>query len=1040
MRYALFCASLFLSPTLRASAENSYPSGDYLCEVWTAEDGLPDDSVTAIAQTPDGYLWIGTFNGLARFDGVRFVTFDPANTPALLHARVRRLYVDTRGTLWINTYDGSLTSYRDGKFVLERRNTRLSEGELTPVSSSSNQITFLMSRGELLREPLTSPAENWRKLSPPHRGLGALACQDGKGVIWYRDGDRTFWRLADGKFAPLPDSQSIVRTNVNCMTTDSSGRLWVGTDKGIAVWDGNEFQNATPTNSTLQPRVTSLSVTADGHVWAVANGCVCEAAGQQWILAPDSSRQIFTGEFGPVGMQEDPHGGMWFYNDGRGLIHVSATGNIRQLTDNDGFPGTHVYSAFEDREGNLWAGLDAGGLVRLREAQFHAVDPVEKKAANSVCGDAHGAVWIGLLSGGLARMAGDSLTRITAPDGNAMGPVFCVCPDANGRLWISGQDEDLYVRLGNRFDRVTPLINRVKAILAARNGRIWIGTTSGLYFTDGGPEDIRLFKGMARHSVRALAEDLAGTLWAGSGNGDLYHIVNDTVSSFRPADSQESDAIWSVLTEDDGTVWIGTFRGGLLRFRGGHFTRYDKAEGLPDNVICQILDDGRGNLWLGSHQGVFRVAKSDLDAVAAGKSKFVTCVAYGRSDGLPSLECSGGFQPSAWHGQDGRLWFATTKGAAWIQPQDVQLDSTPPPVVIEEVLVDGQIQTNLQKEPNQSVLVVPPGKHEIEIHYTGLSLASPERVRFRYQLEGNDAAWTQAGTQRFAQYSYLPPGKYRFRVLACNSDGVWNNTGSVLVLNILPHFYQTWWAQTLAMLAVLGTVAGTVRRVATRRLRLKMEQLERLKAVDRERARIAKDIHDDLGASLTLIAVLGDLAKKEKTAERIEKMSGTARDAVKSLDEIVWAVNPRNDTLSHLVDYTGQFATDYLRDAGIRCLLDVPENLPAREVPANVRHNVFLAIKESLQNIVKHARATEVWLRVNSDPRGLRISIEDNGCGFNGSSGDPWADGLRNMRQRLAEIGGECQVDSRPGAGTTITVNLALSANGSHRVGILSDA
>ena len=314
-----------------------------------------------------------------------------------------------------------------------------------------------------------------------------------------------------------------------------------------------------------------------------------------------------------------------------------------------------------------------------------------------------------------------------------------------------------------------------------------------------------------------------------------------------------------------------------------------------------------------------------------------------------------------------------------------------------------------------------------------------------------NADWVQAGPRRFAQYSLLPPGDYRFRVLACNSDGVWNETGTVLRFRILPHYYETWWFRVLAGVVILGAVAGTVRYTATRRLHRKMEQLERRQAVERERARIAKDMHDDLGADLTLIAVLGDLARKEKTGpssaadsppradERIEKMSATARQAVKSLDEIVWAVNPRNDTLAHLIDYTGQFATNYLREAGIRCLLDVPEQTPAREVPANVRHNVFLVVKEALQNIVKHARATEVWLRITPTSHvgaGLRMVIEDNGCGFDptpvaakrneGGPENAWADGLRNMRQRLAEVGGDCHIQSRVGTGTTIVVELPL--------------
>jgi signal transduction histidine kinase len=526
-----------------------------------------------------------------------------------------------------------------------------------------------------------------------------------------------------------------------------------------------------------------------------------------------------------------------------------------------------------------------------------------------------------------------------------------------------------------------------------------------------------------------MSEDSAGTLWAGSGNGNLYHIVSDAVTAFPPNDNQESGAVWSVLAEDDGTVWVGTFRGGLLRFRDGKFTRYGKAEGLPDNVICQILDDGRGNLWLGSHLGVFRVAKSALEDVAAGKAKFVTCVAYGRSDGLPSLECSGGYQPSAWHDEEDRLWFTTAKGAVWVQPDEIHPDLTPPSVVIEEVLVDGQAQPNLQNGDDPPVLEVPPGKHQIEIHYTGLSLVSPERVQFRYRLDGLNDDWVPAGTERSAQYGYLPAGKYQFHVLACNSDGIWNETGSVLAMNVLPYFYQTWWFQAFAVIVIFGAMAGFLHQMANRRLRLKMEQLERHQAVERERARIARDIHDDLGASLNLIAVLGDLAKKEKTSERIERMSGTAREAVKSLDEIVWAVNPRNDTLSHLVDYTCQFAADYLRDAGIRCLLDVPEQIPGRVVSASVRHNVFLAVKEALQNIIKHAGATEVWLRITLGEERIEIRVEDNGCGFDHAPEDAWADGLRNMRERLAEVGGSCRVQSRSGEGTKIMVDLPLPQN-----------
>lgn len=330
-----------------------------------------------------------------------------------------------------------------------------------------------------------------------------------------------------------------------------------------------------------------------------------------------------------------------------------------------------------------------------------------------------------------------------------------------------------------------------------------------------------------------------------------------------------------------------------------------------------------------------------------------------------------------------------------------------------------------------ATLELGPAHRKLDIEFTALSFTAPENVHFQYRMEGFDEDWIETDF-RETTYPRLPAGDYRFRVKACNNDGVWNQNGAVLSLVVLPFFWQTWWFRAVLLALFTLSLIAVVRYASFRRLRRQLLRLEQQAALHRERARIARDIHDDLGANLTQIALLGQLAQQDtaapaKAAERIGTISATARQAIKSLDEIVWAVNPRNDTLAHLLDYAGQFALDYLSLAGIRCRLDLPEQIPEREISTDIRHNLFLAVKETLNNIVKHAQATEVRLRLGIGETALQLIIEDNGRGFEDAPDNALADGLRNIRQRLADIGGVCRIESRLEAGTTVTLEVPWS-------------
>lgn len=466
-----------------------------------------------------------------------------------------------------------------------------------------------------------------------------------------------------------------------------------------------------------------------------------------------------------------------------------------------------------------------------------------------------------------------------------------------------------------------------------------------------------------------------------------------------------------------------------MRFKNGQFSRITAKQGLLADIISQIQEDSHGRLWLGTHQGIYCVSKAALNACADGRTASVDYVAYGRQDGLPALECSDGYQPASWRGPDGKLWFTTVRGVVWANPDELNIQSTPPPVIIEEFRVDG--------EPvplTDGKVVVPPGHTQFDFRFTALNFDAGDRARFRYRLEGFDSSWVDVETLRTAHYGHLAPRNYRFQVIACNNEGVWNNAGATLAFTVEPYFYQTNWFLFLASVTVIGIVGIGVRRGVTRKYRRQLAQLEKQNAVERDRARIAKDIHDDIGAGLTQITLLTELARREpsQTNANLERITGSARMLTKAMDEIVWAVDPQHDTIAGLMDYISAYAEDYLRVAEVRCRMDLPVDLPATRVDAELRYNLFLALKEILNNIVKHAQATEVWLRLRLAPGQFTLEIEDNGQGLNMpekaahteriSSGS----GLGNLEQRLASVGGRCEIHSVAGSGTRVVMTVFL--------------
>jgi signal transduction histidine kinase len=674
----------------------------------------------------------------------------------------------------------------------------------------------------------------------------------------------------------------------------------------------------------------------------------------------------------------------------------------------------NIMSVLEDQAANLWIGTWGGGLNQMTAGKVEAHTTRNgffHDRVLSICESRDGSIWAGAdYDGGLAQLKAGTLTRYTWRDGLLNAAVRVLHEDGAGNLWV--------------------------------------GTSKGLSCLRGGwfTQNV-LQQHLAGRIVRAICEDHEGGLWFGTEQG-LCYWKDEQFTDFTVRDGLSSSAILALYEDAEHDLWIGTVGGGLNRRHQGTFSSYTTKQGLYNDDVLAILEDNYGYFWMSCLEGLSRVRKAELAALDEKKIEAVHAVSYGRVDGFISAQFNGVAQPAAWKGRDGRLWFPTTKGLLAVEP-GVPVNEAPPPVVIEQVIMDKrQIRlpaarqtagdaagASLALEAGDAPIRVRRDRGELEFHFTALSYQLPEKNRFKYKLEGVDQEWNDAGPQHAANYHGLAPGQYRFLVMACNNDGVWNETPASLDLELLPHFWQTPWFRTLAVVALGGSLAGLVRHLSIKRWKRKLASMERERAIERERARIAKDIHDDLGSSLTRIAMMSELVEADKAdpgqvQTHARKIAASARATVQSLDEIVWAVSPENDTWNSLAEYLSRYASEFFQGTNVRCRLEMALDLPACPLSSEVRHNLFLVIKEALNNILKHAGASYAHLRVSANTAGVELVITDDGRGFDleAPSSGPQRNGLINMRQRLAALGGNCRIESRPGQGTKLTLTLPLNA------------
>lgn len=730
-------------------------------DVWQTEQGLPQNTVPSIAQSSDGYLWLGTELGLVRFDGLHFTVFNKGNTPALRSNKVDALLADKEGNLWIGTIGGGLT--------------RLSKGTFTTFTTgqglSSNSILSLL--------------------------------QDQSGDLWIGTNGSGADRLHNGHFTAYTTKDGLPDNEVFALAQDHDGSIWIGTNDGLSRFAEGVLHTYNARNGLSSSNVRCLEVASDGALWIGTNG------GGLISLSGGRFRSLTTKDGLPsnaiVSIRQDRRGSLWIGSLGGGLTRLAGS-SFSTYSSKDGLPSSDVWAIYEDRSGNLWIGTGGGGLTRFFDGNvFTAYGPREglsNAITLPVFEDHEGTLWIGTNGGGLNRYRNGQFTALTTKDGLADNLIFTICEDREHALWVGTHKGLNRIKDGKvtTYTKENGLpSDAVFASYADQEGAVWIGTRAGLSrWKDGTFKTYTTKDGLSSNVAQVIYEDRQHNLWIGTGGGGLDLFKGGAFQVFDSRRGLSNDVVLSLHSDTDGTLWIGTDGGGLNRLKDGKFTAYTSRDGLTDDAVFQILQDESGNLWMSSNKGVFRASIRDLNEFAAGKIGRIRSVSYGTADGMNSSECNGGFQPAGWKAHDGRFWFPTMKGIVEIDPRKLGGADIPLAVLIEQAFINGRevtIGNDIQ---------IPPGRGELEFHYSAPDFRSAQRIAFKYKLEGFDQDWIEAGGRRIAYYTNIPPGRYRFQVIAGNPNGNWTFPPAMLRFRLRPHFYQSFWFYGLCICILIG--------------------------------------------------------------------------------------------------------------------------------------------------------------------------------------------------------------------------------------------
>jgi signal transduction histidine kinase/ligand-binding sensor domain-containing protein len=965
----------------------------YRFDNWTTDNGLPQNGVRGIGQTPDGYLWVTTFDGLVRFDGAEFTVFDKNNSQGISSNRFAVLHIEKDGTVLAGTEDGFLTVYRNGKF----RSFGRAEGLQTEAV--------------------------WDFLVDTH-GETFLATETGN---YYFRGDH---------FVSVPDANA---PNQGRYYLGPTGSLWLFGPNGVRQLTPDKRETIYPVKFDIEDHWRRMKLFEDSHgylwtgdrsaVYRLKDGEIKKfnaAAGvpPQTILRP---------------WVEDSDGSIWFASawEGRGAFRYS-NGKFENWDKSEGLAADTVDKFFKDREGTIWVVPTDRGLSRLQKQFVQSISTgggLVYQEAYPIIQTSKGDVYVGTTRGLSRRTPEGRFTDALVK--NAAGVTVsgtALWEDERGRLWVGSGGGDLFV-LENGKPRTIKIGDNatVWTIQNDRAGNIWIGTDKGLLRCrdDQIVERFTTRDGLPSNDIKIIHQDRNGNLWLGTYGGLAQMKSNGTGTrptflNYTIKEGLASDRVRTIHEDEAGTLWIGTYDGGLSRFRDGHFFNYTIRNGLFNNGVFAILPDDRGQFWISCNRGVYRVNRQELEDVAAGRLPKINSVAYGKQDGMLSTECNGGRQPAGIKTKDGKLWFPTQDGVVIVNPREVTFNPQPPPVQIASVLVE------TRPLDFQNGIVLGAGDHSLDIKYTGISFIKTDQIRFRYLVEGLNETWTEVGTVREVHFPSLPAGVYTFHVQAANSDGVWNTDGARLRIRVLAPFWRQGWFIALAVLAAFAIAFCLIRwrERELRRRQLAQQEFSRrlLESQEDERKRIASEMHDSLGQYLLAIknwalfglnSLQGENPAREHLSE-ISETSSLALDEVREIShnlrpyqlERLGLTNALEYMLQHLKNVPIQFATE----------IENIDGLLSKEGEINF----YRIVQECVNNIIKHSEAKNGWLIIKPQGNFVDLVCRDDGQGFEVSAAknSPRSGlGMTGLAERARILGAEHRIESVPGIGTTIFVS-----------------